>query len=94
MEKSISIGGNMDNITKKEVVTGDIILYHGDSLLAKLIQFFDGTEMNHASVYLGEGMVGEALVGGLTKRTIEDSMIKSLIANYHGRVKYPEQKTV
>ena len=26
-------------------------------------------------------------------RTIEDSMIKSLIANYHGRVKYPDQKT-
>jgi len=26
-------------------------------------------------------------------RTVEDSIIKSLIANYHGRVKYPEQKT-
>ncbi len=26
-------------------------------------------------------------------RTIEDSMIKSLIANYHGRLKYPNQRT-
>ena len=26
-------------------------------------------------------------------RTIEDSMIKSLIANYHGRLKYPGQRT-
>ena len=26
-------------------------------------------------------------------RTIEDSMIKSLIANYHGRLKYPDQRT-
>ena len=26
-------------------------------------------------------------------RMIEDSMIKSLIANYHGRVKYPDQRT-
>jgi hypothetical protein len=26
-------------------------------------------------------------------RTIEDSLIKSLIAVYHGRVKYPEQKS-
>jgi cyclic-di-AMP phosphodiesterase PgpH len=26
-------------------------------------------------------------------RTIEDSMIKSLIANYHGRIKYPDQRT-
>ena len=25
-------------------------------------------------------------------RTVEDSMIKSLIANYHGRIKYPDQK--
>jgi hypothetical protein len=64
----------MDKITKKEVIAGDIILYHGDSLLAKLIQFFDGTEMNHASIYLGEGVVGEALGGGLTRRTIDDSI--------------------
>lgn len=67
----------MDEITKKEVIAGDIILYHGDSLLAKLIQFFDGTEMNHASIYLGETMVGEALGGGLTKRTIDDSIKES-----------------
>ena len=26
-------------------------------------------------------------------RAVEDSIIKSLIANYHGRVKYPDQKT-
>ena len=26
-------------------------------------------------------------------RTIEDSIIKSLIANYHGRLKYPDQRT-
>ena len=26
-------------------------------------------------------------------RTVEDSIVKSLIANYHGRVKYPDQRT-
>ncbi len=26
-------------------------------------------------------------------RTIQDSMIKSLVANYHGRIKYPDQRT-
>ena len=56
------------------MIAGDIILYHGNSLLAKLIQFFDGTEMNHAGIFLGEEMVGEALTGGLTKRTIDDSI--------------------
>jgi membrane-associated HD superfamily phosphohydrolase len=33
---------------------------------------------------------------GLTLRelhTVEDSVTKSLIANYHGRVKYPDQRT-
>ncbi len=43
----------MDKIEKKDVTSGDIILYHGNSLLAKLIQFFDGTEMNHAGIFLG-----------------------------------------
>ena len=27
-------------------------------------------------------------------RTIEDSLVKSLTAVYHGRVKYPEHQTV
>jgi membrane-associated HD superfamily phosphohydrolase len=27
-------------------------------------------------------------------RSIEDSLIKSLAAVYHGRVKYPDQQTV
>ena len=58
------------------MLAGDIILYHGNSLLAKLIQFFDGTEMNHAGIFLGEGMVGEALKDGLTKRTIEESITR------------------
>ena len=64
----------MEKITKKEIIAGDIILYHGNSLLAKLIQFFDGTEMNHAAIFLGEGMVGEALAGGLTKQTLDKSI--------------------
>ncbi|MFC1597734.1 hypothetical protein ACFL5Q_07345, partial [Planctomycetota bacterium] len=26
-------------------------------------------------------------------RTVEQSVVKSLIANYHGRIKYPDQRT-
>lgn len=43
---------------------------------------------------LDEGQFDESNLTLRELRTIEDSMIKSLIANYHGRVKYPEQKTV
>ncbi len=43
---------------------------------------------------LDDGQFDESNLTLRELRTIEDSMIKSLIANYHGRVKYPEQKTV
>ena len=42
---------------------------------------------------LDDGQFDESGLTLRELRTIEDSMIKSLIANYHGRVKYPEQKT-
>jgi hypothetical protein len=65
---------NTNTIQKEEVITGDILLYHGNSLVSKLIRFFDGTDVNHASICLGEDEVGEALGKGLTKRTIDDSI--------------------
>jgi putative nucleotidyltransferase with HDIG domain len=43
---------------------------------------------------LDDGQFDESNLTLRELRTIEDSIIKSLIANYHGRVKYPEQKTV
>jgi hypothetical protein len=61
----------MDPITAKEAVAGDILLYHGDSLISKLIRFFDGTEVNHAGICIGEGRVGEALAKGLTRNNID-----------------------
>ncbi len=68
----------MDSITSKEVVAGDILLYHGDNLISKLIRFFDGTEVNHAGICIGEGRVGEALAQGLT------------VNNIDGRIQVPE----
>lgn len=43
---------------------------------------------------LDDGQFDESNLTLRELRMIEDSIIKSLIANYHGRVKYPEQKTV
>ncbi|MCR4412996.1 MAG: HDIG domain-containing protein, partial [Thermoguttaceae bacterium] len=42
---------------------------------------------------LDDGQFDESGLTLRELRTIEDSMIKSLIANYHGRVKYPEPKS-
>jgi len=61
----------MEIISSKEVIKGDILLYHGKSPVSKLIRFFDGTEVNHAAVCIGEGQVGEALAQGLVRNAIE-----------------------
>ena len=42
---------------------------------------------------LEDGQFDESGLTFRELRTVEDSMIKSLIANYHGRIKYPEQRT-
>ena len=47
---------------------GDVILYHGSGLISWAIRFFDGTDANHAGVYLGNDSVGEALSHGLVTR--------------------------
>ena len=42
------------DITVQELKPCDILLYHGDSTVAQLIQWFDGSEYSHSSVYDGE----------------------------------------
>jgi putative nucleotidyltransferase with HDIG domain len=42
---------------------------------------------------LDDGQLDECNLTLRELRTIENSVIKSLIANYHGRIKYPDQKT-
>lgn len=64
----------MDSIKKTDVQDADVILYHGNTWLAKAIRLFDGTDVNHASLYVGEDNVGEALGNGLTKRTLKESI--------------------
>jgi len=58
-----------------ELQAGDVVLYRGNSLLGELIRLFDGTEVNHAGLYLGAAghvtpMVGEALGNGLVKQSL------------------------
>ncbi|OGP67409.1 MAG: hypothetical protein A2W27_05245 [Deltaproteobacteria bacterium RBG_16_44_11] len=64
----------MDFIKKTEMQDADVILYHGKTWLAKAIRFFDGSNINHAGLYLGLEKVGEALANGLTKRSFQESI--------------------
>jgi hypothetical protein len=43
---------------------GDVLLYNGQSHIGRLIQWLDGTQASHVGIYLGRGMVGEALMVG------------------------------
>ena len=63
----------MDKIGGNDLRDGDVMLYNGNSWISKAIRFMDGTEVNHAALYLGEGRVAEAIAKGVTKRTFETS---------------------
>jgi hypothetical protein len=64
------------NVTAKEVKVGDVLLFHGDALISKLIRFFDGTDVNHAAICIGTSKIGEAQAKGLATSTI-DAGLKS-----------------
>lgn len=50
----------------------DVLLYHGDSAVAQLIQWFGGSRYCHASIYDG-AMVIEAIAEGVRRRSLEES---------------------
>ncbi len=53
-----------------EIKPGDVLLFHGDSFVSWAIRRIDGSEVNHAAVALGNGVLAEAGGGGLTSREI------------------------
>ncbi len=60
----------MDSVIKqKDLVPGDVLLYKGKGFISRAIQLFDGTDFSHAALYLGDGMVGEAIASGLERRS-------------------------
>jgi len=63
-----------DTITILELWDGDVLLYRGTSFISKGIQFFDGTEVSHAALYLGNEQVGEAVGHGLLSRGVQESI--------------------
>lgn len=55
----------------------DVLLYHGDSTISHLIQWFSGSEYSHTSIYDG-AMVLEAVADGVKKHTVEESVSSSV----------------
>lgn len=52
----------MPVISQPDLRKGDVLLYRSNSLIARWICSIDGSEVSHAGLYLGDGMVGEALI--------------------------------
>lgn len=62
-----------DIVSFKDLRPGDVLLYRGTSFISRAIQLFDGSPVSHASLYLGEGMIGEAVAHGLVRQDSETS---------------------
>ena len=62
-----------DMIGIEDLRPGDILLHRGVSFVSRGIQFFDGSPVSHASLYLGEGRIGEAAAKGLVENDYHDS---------------------
>jgi hypothetical protein len=63
-----------ESIGTTELQYGDVFLYRGTSLIGRAIRFFDGTEVNHAGLYVEQEQVGEALGGGLVTQPLDRSV--------------------
>ncbi|MBE98538.1 hypothetical protein [Flavobacterium coralii] len=66
-----------NSISQNNLKDADILLYHGTSFLSRAIRFFDGSNYNHASLYVGDREVVEAIATGVKRRNVDVS-----IANY------------
>jgi hypothetical protein len=63
-----------DRFDPHDLAPGDVLLYRGASDLSAAIRFFDGSEVSHASVHLGRGLIAEALGTGLVRRSLAASL--------------------
>ncbi|NTU92510.1 MAG: hypothetical protein HGB29_00175 [Chlorobiaceae bacterium] len=60
-------------ISVNELRAGDVLLYHGESAVSQLIQWFSGSEYSHSSIFDGAAVV-EAVAEGIVRRTIDESL--------------------
>lgn len=53
---------------------GDVLLSTTDEVSSRLIRRFGGSEISHAAVYVGDGMVVEALADGVVLHSLEEAL--------------------
>ena len=70
----------MPSLSIADLLPGDVLLYRSSdswrNVIAAMIRKIDGTEVSHAGLYIGEGLVSEALIvgnGGLHSNPINKS---------------------
>ena len=68
------------DIDSSELMPCDVLLYHGGSTVSQLIQWFDGSEYSHSSIFDGK-MVVDAIPEGVRRRTLKTTMKDTLYAD-------------
>jgi len=71
--KSQGEGEDEPRIGVGELRPGDVLLYHRSSLLGRVMRVFDGSDVSHAALYLGDG-VAEATGAGVQGRSLRVSL--------------------
>jgi hypothetical protein len=64
----------MDDVAVKP---GDVLLFHGRGFVSWAIRKFDGTDVNHAAISLGDGKLGEAAGRGLQTADLSEAFQKN-----------------
>lgn len=63
----------MENL-RKQLKQGDIIMHHAHGWLSTIIRTYDQSHYNHCSIYDKDGFLYECINGGITRKTIEESI--------------------
>jgi len=63
-----------DTIPAAQLQAADVLLFRGTGWLAKAIRLFDGTDFNHAGLYMGDPSVAEALKPGVIRQCLAESI--------------------
>lgn len=66
----------VDEVSRDDLNLCDVLLYRRTNLISRAIQFFDGTEVSHSGLYLGDAdhSVEEAIGEGLVRRPLSVSV--------------------
>ena len=69
-----------NEIGVQDLMPCDVLLYHSEATISQLIQWFDGSEYSHTSIYDGD-MVVEAIEDGVRRRTLAVTMADTVYAD-------------